>query len=322
MQTPEYTITNQTLANIAGAEYAKAIIESTAVLKTWEEQLKTEAKARIISYLLQQTGLNVNPEFVKKYLNKMPTNVPENVKLLSGALNKLDELAINKEVSEKELKDIYKELTGKSNYRSKALKDAVDPQEVLAEITTVFDWYNSFDSRESHPIVSTAILRAKIEYIRPFEQANSLVAGLTTILALKTKNYALKDYCTIEEHFYKSRKTYESTLNEAIKDDDYTKWIEYVTDGFNRELSTVAENIRIMAKDSVIAKAAGRAKLSARQERIITYLQDYGILQNKDFPTVFPNISEDTVLRELKTLMQEGIVVKRGKTKSSRYELN
>jgi len=50
-------------------------------------------------------------------------------------------------------------------------------------------------------------------------------------------------------------------------------------------------------------------------------LQDYGMIQNKDFPNLFPNISEDTVLRELKKLLEKDLIVKKGKTKSSRYEL-
>jgi DeoR/GlpR family transcriptional regulator of sugar metabolism len=61
--------------------------------------------------------------------------------------------------------------------------------------------------------------------------------------------------------------------------------------------------------------------VSERQERIIEYLQDYGMLQNKDFPRIFPNISEDTVLRDLKVLIDMGIIQKTGSTKSSRYVL-
>ena len=50
-------------------------------------------------------------------------------------------------------------------------------------------------------------------------------------------------------------------------------------------------------------------------------MQDYGVLQNKDFSRIFPDISEDTVLRDLKSLIDAGIVQKTGSTKSSRYEL-
>jgi DeoR/GlpR family transcriptional regulator of sugar metabolism len=78
----------------------------------------------------------------------------------------------------------------------------------------------------------------------------------------------------------------------------------------------------LLARDTKLAKATGRVKLSGRQQRIVEHLQDYGILQNKDFALIFPDVSEDSILRDLKALIAEGIVVKNGSTKSSRYELS
>ena len=104
-------------------------------------------------------------------------------------------------------------------------------------------------------------------------------------------------------------------------DQDLTEWLEYFTEALASEVSTVSQNVKLLAKDTKIAKATGRTKVSTRQERIIEYMQDYGVLQNKDFSRIFPDISEDTVLRDLKSLIDAGIVQKTGSTKSSRYEL-
>jgi len=81
------------------------------------------------------------------------------------------------------------------------------------------------------------------------------------------------------------------------------------------------EEILLLSKDTKILQASGSAELTERQEIIVAYLQDYGKIQNKDFEIILPNVSEDSVLRDLKVLMDKGIVVKKGKTKSSRYEL-
>jgi len=45
-------------------------------------------------------------------------------------------------------------------------------------------------------------------------------------------------------------------------------------------------------------------------------------MQNKDFPKLFPGVSEDSILRDIKVLLNQGIVVKTGSTKSSMYELS
>jgi predicted HTH transcriptional regulator len=59
--------------------------------------------------------------------------------------------------------------------------------------------------------------------------------------------------------------------------------------------------------------------LSERQLKIIEYIQQTGYLQNNSFKQLFPFVSEDTVLNELKDLIKNGIVKKQGVTKASKY---
>ena len=61
--------------------------------------------------------------------------------------------------------------------------------------------------------------------------------------------------------------------------------------------------------------------LTERQIKIVEFVQENGFLQNKAFFELFPMISEDTVLRELKDLIKKGIVKKEGTTKGVRYVL-
>ncbi len=106
-----------------------------------------------------------------------------------------------------------------------------------------------------------------------------------------------------------------------FEDNDYTQWIEYFSEAFATQASTAQEKVKLLAKDTKVAKASGRNKLSPRQERIVEHLQDYGLLQNSDFTKLFPEKSGDSILRDLKALLDKGIVKKMGSTKSSRYEL-
>ena len=59
--------------------------------------------------------------------------------------------------------------------------------------------------------------------------------------------------------------------------------------------------------------------LTERQIKIIEYIQKIGYLQNKSFASLFPMVSEDTILNELKGLIKEGIVKKSGSTKGAKY---
>ena len=59
--------------------------------------------------------------------------------------------------------------------------------------------------------------------------------------------------------------------------------------------------------------------LTDRQTKIIEYIQSIGYLQNQSFNSVFDDVSEDTVLRDVKDLIEKGIIKKIGKTKAARY---
>jgi predicted HTH transcriptional regulator len=61
--------------------------------------------------------------------------------------------------------------------------------------------------------------------------------------------------------------------------------------------------------------------ISERQIKLVEFVQENGFLQNKSFFELFPMISEDTVLRELKDLIKKGIIKKEGTTKGVRYVL-
>ena len=53
--------------------------------------------------------------------------------------------------------------------------------------------------------------------------------------------------------------------------------------------------------------------------KVVEYLQEVGFLQNQMFVSVFPDVSEDTVLRDLQDLIKKGLVKKVGSTKGARY---
>ena len=81
--------------------------------------------------------------------------------------------------------------------------------------------------------------------------------------------------------------------------------------------------MKSLSTDLKIKKSLGgqQLALTERQIKIVEFVQENGFLQNKAFFELFPMISEDTVLRELKDLIKKGIVVKEGSTKGVRYVL-
>jgi len=102
---------------------------------------------------------------------------------------------------------------------------------------------------------------------------------------------------------------------------DFTNWLEYFTEGLSIELGKIKERIEKISIDASLKQRLGGTPLllTERQIKIIEYIQKTGFLQNQAFKSLFPMVSEDTVLNELKVLLKAGIVRKSGKTKGAKY---
>ncbi|MBI2414840.1 hypothetical protein HYV31_03325 [candidate division WWE3 bacterium] len=328
MFVPEYSITSAILKNIATIEYGRALIENTPILPHWEKQLIKESKIKIISNTLGMDGVYANPETIKKYLDGLETTkIPEEIRNFIGGLKIVEEINQTNEVDEKDLLALHKIITEglvtpelQSRFRNKKYINHPDPQEILAQVVGTFDWFNSLDSKETSPILVAGIIYGKLLSVFPFENFNFSVANLISRISRRLGGYSFKNYVALEETFFRNRNLHLKIL-ENIKEDEFTEFLEFYTQAFASEVANMKEKVLLLARDTKVAKASGTLDLTPRQSRIVEYLQDYGILQNKDFGKLFEGVSEDSVLRDLKTLLQKDIVVKKGSTKSSRYEL-
>jgi len=102
-----------------------------------------------------------------------------------------------------------------------------------------------------------------------------------------------------------------------------TTWLEYFTYGASIEFARVKDKILKLSKDAKLKEKFGGRQifLTDRQIKLIEYMQDIGYIQNQAFPTLFPHLSEDSVLRDIKELIDNKLVKKIGKTKAARYVL-
>ncbi len=321
MYIPEYAITGGILKNIASSEYAKAIIDNTTILPMWEKQLVKEASVLLLGSQLKDLGATLDDKTIKKALDDLAQpSASKEILSLINALELVNLISTASDIEEEDIKQLYKTLTGNPPvYRSRYVEGKVIPEEILAEIGELTDWYTSLDAKDTHPLIKAGILKATLEKIAPFDAANSVVANFVSLISVKIDKYDFKGFICVENYYQRYLADYTKSL--VTVDDDLTAWLEFFVRAVASEAVNLKEKVLLLSRDTKIAKASGKVDISDRQARIIEYLQDYGLLQNKQFATIFPDISEDSVLRDLKDLMEKGVVVKRGKTKNSRYEL-
>ncbi|MBU1970298.1 hypothetical protein KJ605_00765, partial [Patescibacteria group bacterium] len=306
---PEYTITNKILKNIAAVEYAKALAENTPILPTLEETIQKEALYDLTKTICLEMEKQFSENQIKMAVDGLLPAVPPDLAAIVKTVTYTTRA--EEDYSNSALKKLYQTLLGieevsKVSYRSQRIAKYLEPEELLAGLVELMDWCQSVDALETHHIIFAGVLRARLEIIAAFETISPVVSNLFTRMALKWRGYSINGFLKYEERFMADKQWYQKATYSIFKDEgDYTYWLEYFSEALAYDAMDIKEKVMLGERRTKTAVAQGLTDLTERQERIVQFLTNYGTLINKDFAALFPSISEDSVLRDLKVLIDK-----------------
>jgi hypothetical protein len=322
MLIPEYSISNKILNLISEIERSRGYIENTFVLPFAQNSLKKEAKEKKVFYLLQLEDFDLSLTELKRYLDSISPHLDPGIHSILEFILNLDSISKLKVPFEKKSKLINEKLSKSNiNFRIKKIPNKTNPEEILAKMTELFGWVESEDAKNTHPLIVSAIILAFMEKIMPFEKYSSLSSHLSSEVYLLSNGYGVIEMVPHQENLNLKRYKFSDSLNYIDQTEDYTEWLEFYLENIHYQINILREKYKLLERQSKEAKIPSVESLTARQQRIYQYLLDYKILQNSSFALLFPDLSEDSILRDLKTLLDKELIIKTGKTKSSRYEL-
>ena len=235
-------------------------------------------------------------------------------------------------------KILSSESSGKFRVRQVVIKNTKTDQisytpppavEVPFLIEDLVNWINSDEARQIHPVLKAGIIHYEIARIHPFVDGNGRVSRAVATLVMFLDSYDIRKFFSFEEYFDENPMQYYLTLqavsNQLVLDTherDLTPWLEYFIEGVAIELNKVKEKVQRISVDVRVKDKLGeQVMLNERQMAIMEFLHRYKSMQNKDFRKIFPEFSDDTVLREMKFLKQKGLIKKLGGTKKATYVL-
>ncbi len=345
MYSPKFVISSKILANIGRLEAAREVIENAPLVPAWEAKFREEAIVRTVHHGTHIEGNELNITEAEKVL--AGATVVGRERDIQEILNyrnvlKFIETYEPTNISEETLKHVHELTTYRvlpdehvGNYRKTqvVVKNSQTGEitfrpppaiEVPFLISSLLEWINASTPDDLHPGLKAGISHYEIVRIHPFLDGNGRVARAVATLVLFKGGYDIKRFFSLEEYYDREpMRYYESLQGVGGAGGDLTQWLEYFTEGLAIELTRIKEKVKSLSTDLKIKKSFGgqQMALSERQIKIVEFIQENGFLQNKSFFELFPMISEDTVLRELKDLMKKGIVVKEGATKGVKYIL-
>lgn len=345
---PKFVITNTLLKRVAKIDAAQEVILNAPMVPSWERKFQQEAVSRSAHHSTKIEGNELSMRDVEKVLTggKVETRRIRDIQEVINYRNVCQYISDHfsageaKAVTESNFKSVHKLLTDsiipdqwRGRYRDKkamevdiasgkTVFEAVPPAQIEKKLTDFFEWYNSKQGREWHPVIRSGVLHYQITYIHPFVEANGRTARSMATLSLYNDGYDIKRFFALDEYYDQDVEGYYSALASADKEGDMTEWLEYFSDGIGEELTRIKERIISLSRDRAIReRVGGQIALSDRQMDIMNFIEKVGYFQNKDFRALYPDLSDDTILRELKSLLEKKLLKKQGKTRGARYIL-
>ncbi|MFH1832927.1 MAG: Fic family protein [Candidatus Levyibacteriota bacterium] len=345
MFTPKFVITNKILKNIGIIEAAKEVIANAPLLPYYEKKFRDEAIVRTVHYGTHIEGNELNLSQAEKvmagldvvardrdiqevinyrkvidYIGKVTPDLK--AKIGENLINHLHKLTVEK-LLPKENCGIFRknQVVVKNSQTGEISFTPPKADEISGQINELLAYINSLQSQEIHPILKSGIVHYELVRIHPFIDGNGRVARALSTLILFLEGYDIRKFFSLEEYFDVNAEIYYRALQSVSKNGDLTFWLEYFTQGLAIELSKIKEKVEKISIDAKLKEKLGGQPLmlTDRQLKIIEYIQETGYLQNQAFESLFPMVSEDTILNELKGLLKNGIIKKKGVTKGAKY---
>lgn len=340
MYSPIFTINNKIVKNIGAIEAAKEVIENAPLLPYWEKKFQEEAAVRSVHYGTHIEGNELSLLQVQKLLDGERIVARErDVQEVINYRKVIDYIGkrTKSEIDEDTIKDLHKivvenilerELTGEYRDKEVVIRNSITGEvsfrppkviEVPWQIKELILFIKEED--DIHSVLKAGIVHYEFVRIHPFLDGNGRVARALSVLVLFKLGYDIRQFFSLEEHFDKSPQEYYDALQSVEKNKgEQTEWLTYFTQCLAQELGKIKERIEKISIDTNLKKKlGGPVMLTERQLKIIEYIQANGYVENNAYNTLFPMVSEDTVLREVQDLVKKGLLKKQGVTKGVKY---
>ena len=354
MYTPRFTITNKILKNIGIIEAAREVIDHAPLLPYYEKQFRDNALVRTVHFGTHIEGNELNLHQAEKvmmgedvagrdrdiqevinyrkameYLAELRIDLPAGeawngeLRIGEDTIKKLHKITVEKILEEDKCGEYRKTQVVVKNNRTGEV--SFRPPLAIAvpfQIKDLLAFINSSAEQDIHPVLKSGVVHYELVRIHPFLDGNGRVARALSTLILFLEGYDIRKFFSLEEYFDTNAERYYQALQSVEKEQgDLTVWLQYFTEGLAIELSKIKEKVERISVDANLREKLGGKPLllSDRQLKIIEFIQKAGYLQNQAFEQIFPMVSEDTILNELKGLVANGIIKKQGVTKGAKY---
>ena len=192
-----------------------------------------------------------------------------------------------------------------------------EPAMTSKEMEELLLWTNQrFEKADMHPVLITSAFVYEFLSIHPYQDGNGRLSRLMTTLLLMQQGYEFVQYVSFEHIVEERKDDYYRTLMDGQKDrytkaEKIDKWVLFFLDC----LVTLIQ--RLEAKYEQYSKL--KKDLNERQQEILSFIKKMGKVQIGEVEEAFGRYSRNTLKKDLTYLTKEGLILKTGTLKGTRY---
>ncbi len=356
MYQPKYHITNKLLALVGSVDAAREVITTAPLIPAWERKFQNEARIRTIHHGTHLEGNNLDIDQVQQIVGDTTVlnthiakerdiqeviNYREVMLYLDTIYNQLQSTN-SKHLTEGMLKEMHRltthqilPATDTGEYRTVrvVIRNTTtgeitfrppSPTDVQPLMTEFFDWLNnSPEALDTHPLLKAGIIHYELVRIHPFTDGNGRATRAFALLLLLLEGYEVKKFFSLDEYYDTDPQAYYDALGTVAITGELTAWLEYFVLGISIEFDRIKKMVQKLSLDLRLKTNIGgkQIALSDRQIRLIEYLEKYVSLGMGEARDLLPNVSDDTILRDLRDLVEKKLISRRGNTKGAKYYL-
>jgi cell filamentation protein, protein adenylyltransferase len=206
---------------------------------------------------------------------------------------------------------------------NRVMHEGPPAEEVEDRIAGLCTWIAIREERllEFPPPVIAAVAHYAITDIHPFADGNGRVARLVTAGILMRLGFMARRLFSFEKYYALDREAYYAALRSVrARTLNMNNWLEYFLHGLAEEYERVARKVREL--EDLGLRAGAPFQLTASQERglVQVNLNDLTEFRRVDYERL-AEVNRSKANRDLKSLEDGKLIVRRGKSSSARYRL-
>jgi len=246
----------------------------------------------------------------------------EDIDLSERYLHQLHGILLKHSGKDQNHKGKYKTLSNQvvANYpdgTQRIIFRTTEPSLTGKEIEVLLHWVKERnENTDMHPVMITAAFVYEFLSIHPYQDGNGRLSRLLTTLLLMQQGYDFVQYVSFEHIIEERKEGYYRALMEGQKNryqetEKIDQWVLFFLDC----LVTLIK--RLEAKYEVYSKLS--KDLNERQKSVLEFVKKEKKVQMNEVEKAFGEHSRNTLKKDMNYLVNEGLLLKTGERKGTRY---